>query len=205
MSLRLLLAAHWLPQAVLRRELDEVARRTTGALDELLQQYAPEMLPQIRSADAPMIGTLDQRRAAMAAAHQARVAALLDRLGPQEAIRLGREALFRVGLGLGQEARRRLGVGRGVGDVLRAARVLYPVLGIHFRVQWHGGGQATLHVRRCALAAHYSEMACVVLSAADEGVVQGLCPGMSMAFAEYMTAGAPGCRAHLRLAGHGGG
>lgn len=199
MSLRLRVASRWLPKSILLRALECVDELTTGALDALLEEYAPASLKEVQGGKAPMAGGLDERRAIMANAHNLRVAALVDALGREEAVRLGRCLLFQVGMRLGQEARLRLGVGDSVGDILRAARVLYRVLGIDFEVQWEGKNRALLVVNRCALAAHYSEVACLVLSAADEGVIQGLNPRVSMAFQERITAGAPKCMARLKL------
>jgi hypothetical protein len=197
MSLQLRLAALWMPPSLLQRELDRVARVTTAALDDLLAEHAPWSLDRVRHEDAPQRGTLAQRRAAMGQAHERRVAALVQALGREQAVALGRAALFPVGQRLGREVRARLGVGNGAADLLRAARVLYNVLGIAFTVQWQEGRPALLCVHRCALAAHYAAVTCAVLSATDEGVVRGLNPGVRMRFQACMPAGAPRCLACL--------
>lgn len=197
MSLQLRLAALWIPPFLLRQELDRVARVTTAALDGLLAEHAPLSLDRVRREEDPRGGTLAQRRAALGRAHDRRVAALVQALGRERAAALGRAALFAVGRQLGREVNARLGVGRSAADLLRAARVLYNVLGIAFTVQRQEGRPAFLCVHRCALAAHYAEVTCRILSATDEGVVQGLNPDMEMRFQECMTAGAPQCLARL--------
>lgn len=200
MGLRLRLASIWLPGPLLVRELDRIAELTMSALDSLLEEHAPESLREIRRMEeAPEAGGLEQRRAAMAAAQNARVEALVVALGRDEAVRLGRSSLYEVGVGLGREVRRRLGVGDNPRDLVRAARVLYRVLGIRFGVEWEGGGRAVLLVDRCALADSYSEEACLVLSAVDEGVVKGLSPRVGMYFEERIAAGAPRCVACINV------
>jgi len=199
MSLRLRLTSCWLPKALLLRELDRVAELTTGALDALLVEHAAESLKKLVEEEVSLSRGLEARRAAMAAVHESRVAALVDALGPKEAVQLGRNALFQVGVQLGQEARTRLGVGNGVDDIVRAAKVLYHILGINFEAHWKDEGDGLLIVDRCALAEHYSETTCLVLSAADEGVVQGLNPHVEMSFRERITAGAPRCVARLKF------
>jgi len=199
MSLQLRLAALWTPPPLLARELDRVARVTTAALDALLAEHAPLSLDRVRHEDTPQSGTLAQRRAAMGEAHERRVVALVRALGPEQGAERGRAALFQVGLRLGREARSRLGVGESAADLLRAARVLYRVLGIAFTVRWQEGRPAFLHVHRCALAAHYAEVTCRILSATDEGVVRGLNPDAGMRFQGCMTAGAPQCLARLEF------
>jgi hypothetical protein len=197
MSLQLRLAGLWMPPHVVRRELERVAQATMAALDRLLVEHAPLVLDSVRREDALQGGTLAQRRAALGRAHDRRVAALAQALGREQAVSLGRAALFTVGRQLGREVRTRLRVGRSAADLLRAARVLYDVLGIAFTVQWQEGRPALLCVHRCALAASYAEVTCRILSATDEGVVQGLNPGVEMRFQGCMTAGAPHCLARL--------
>ena len=199
MSLTLRLAALWAPPFLLRRELDRVARVTTTALDALLAEHAPLSLERVRHEDAPRSGTLAQRRAAMGQAHDRRVAALVRALGREQAVALGRAALFAVGRQLGREVSARLRVGNSAADLLRAAHVLYNVLGIAFTVRWQEGRPAFLCVHRCALAAHYAAVTCAVLSATDEGVVQGLDPDVGMRFQECITAGAAQCLARLEF------
>lgn len=204
MSLKLRAASKWVPEKVLLRELARVAEVTIAALDNLLEEHAPGTPEDLRGRDPPMAGSLDQRRAAMAAAHNARVDALVDALGREEAVRVGRSAMAPVGERLGREARERLSVGDGLDDLLRAARVLYRVLGISFVVEETPGGGTWMRVDRCALAEHYTEYACLVLSAADEGVVRGLNPRVTMTFRERITAGRSECLADLEVRPPGG-
>jgi hypothetical protein len=184
---------------MLLRELDRITELTIVALDSLLEKHAPWSLAKVLNYKKPMTGDLKKRRTAMANAHNIRVAALVDALGKDDAVRLGRQVLFQVGLNLGKETRCRLGVGDSVEDLLRAARVLYRILGIKFEVQWKNKTHAQLIVHRCALADDYTATACLVLSATDEGVVQGLNPRIAMMFKERITAGAPKCIACLKL------
>lgn len=192
MSLKLLLASLWTPQYVLIRELDRVAEVTNRTLNELLTEHAPSV--RDTSKVEHLSGkTLEERRASMAEGHSLRVKALMNAVGVEKAISLGRESMFKAGVQLGQEARRRLQVGKGMKDLVRAARIMYRVLGIEFRVEWESTGGAIMRVSRCALSDHYSAEICMILSAADEGVVRGLNPGVGMRFTERITSGSPVC------------
>ena len=134
----------------------------------------------------------------MARAHDVRVAALCDVLG-EEGICLARRGLFQVGVELGEEARRRLKVGETGRDLVAAARLLYRILGIHFRAEVDREGGSRVRIDRCALSRAYSPEACLVLSATDEGVVAGLHPGARLRFLERMTEGRKACLASLSL------
>ena len=127
------------------------------------------------------------------------VETLEAKIGHEEAVRLGREALFSVGQNLGKQARKRLGVRDNPKDLTRAARILYRVLGIEFHLEWHSKSKATAIIDRCVLAEQYSKLTCEVLSATDEGVINGLQPKVTMKFKQYMTSGCKNCRADINL------
>ncbi len=198
MSLKLRLSSVWTPAGALLSMLDRVERATTAALDALVAKHAPGKVAGLKGSGAGSGGGLEQRRAAMASAHNARVAALVESLGRDRAIEAGREALFPVGKLLGEEARERLGVGDGPDDLERAARTLYRALGIDFSLERREGGTMLMRVHRCALSHQYTEEACLILSAADEGVVAGLNPKYAMRFEQRMTAGPAECLACIR-------
>ena len=197
MSLRLALAAFWTPKRVLEEMLGRVEESTVAALDGLLEKHSPDALAAIRAAERAPGAGLPARRAAMAAAHNARVNALIEALGRERAVSEGREALFAAGVALGREARERLGLGQGFRDFARAARILYRALGIDFTLEKLEGGVIAMRVHRCALAEHYTAGACAVLSAADEGVVRGLDPTLAMRFERRMTDGGAECVARI--------
>ncbi len=190
---------HWTPSSILHRELENVHNRTTNALKALLKSHVPNRANEAKPKETQPSAGLEEKRAVMAREHNALVEALAEALGRDEAVRLGREAMFRVGEELGSETRRRLGVGDNPQDVVKAAKVLYRVLGISFEVEWRGPADATLFVDRCALAKDYSEITCLVLSATDEGVVKGLNPKMRMAFKNRITNGCSKCTADIKL------
>ena len=139
---------------------------------------------------------LETRREAMAEGHMRRVHGLIEAVGEKEAVRLGREALFRTGLQLGKEAKVQLGVGDDRKDLIRAAMVLYRILGIEFTVVPSPQGER-LEVSRCALSSFYSRETCLILSAVDEGVVSGLSTNAGMLFEQRITDGSPVCLAIL--------
>ena len=195
-SLRLRLASIWLPEWELRSGLDKVSSETMEALFSLLKDKAPASAASLRPLLGPLSGTIGHRRAVMASNHSLLVDALVKAIGEEETASLGREALFRVGVKLGGQSRASLEVGEGIDDLIRAARVLYRILGIRFTIQQRGK-EYGMEVRRCALSRHYSEMTCRVLCAADEGVIRGLNNSIGMRFDKMITAGFPTCTARI--------
>jgi hypothetical protein len=195
MSIRLRLVSVWMPRFMMAREIERIRSRTDEALDTLLAEHALE---------APSIGkeelgrTLEERRAAMARGHEKKVRTLIEGVGRERAINLGREALFSTGLALGREAKGRLGVRDTREDLLRAAGVLYRILGIEFIVVAGPEGDR-MEVTRCALSPHYSPEACLILSAVDEGTVSGLGPRAGLLFEKRITDGSPRCVASIRF------
>lgn len=198
MSLKLLLASVWLPNYVLKGELEKVAATTTDALRSLLEEVAPNELQKVSMEIKPPTGSIEERRAVMATNHSLLVKSLSDGIGHDRAVEVGREALFKVGVRLGEESRKRLGVGDSVEDLLMAARVMYSVLGIRFTFSGEDGDHR-IEFQRCALSEHYSELTCTVLSAIDEGVVRGLNPKASMSFERKITSGFPTCTACVTI------
>lgn len=190
MNIPLKIASLWLPDFILKKELDNVAIKTIDGLNDVLKQYAPEKI--IDKKDEVLKGSLEKRRAIMTKAHNRRVKALIEELGYENAIKFGREAMFKVGYQLGRDARMKLGVGDDFKDLELAARVLYKILGIEFKME-NKGGNIVMVVNRCALSKYYTREACMVLSAADEGVVSGLNENVDMQFKERITEGASEC------------
>ncbi|OPY33815.1 MAG: hypothetical protein A4E31_00061 [Methanomassiliicoccales archaeon PtaU1.Bin030] len=195
MSLRLQLASCWMPRFMKVREIERIRSSTFAALDKLLEEHVPGGL--MNEGD-PRSRRLEDRRAAMAQGHRRRVEALIRGVGRENAIPLGRTALFSVGEAMGRNARRRLGVGETRRELLQAVGVMYNILGIEFTVSTGPGGDR-LVVSRCALSPHYSKDVCTVLSAVDEGAVSGLNPGAKMLFREHLTDGAPQCVASISI------
>ncbi len=197
MSFRLWIASYWVPPFLLLSEIDHVAMVTVNCLDDLLLKYAPSKLSIIQKDKFHMEGNINNRRKLMSKAHNVRVKALIEALGYEDALKIGRKALFQVGLNLGQEARERLGVGDSLQDLIRAARVLYQVLGIEFKVNIQGKeikvNSLNIVISKCSLSNYYSAETCQILSAADEGVVQGLNENIQMKFTQRMTEGPSEC------------
>ena len=189
MSIRLKIASFWLPDFILKRELDNVAMKTIEGLDDILKQYVPG---KVVINDEILGGNLEERRSMMANAHNKRVKILIQELGHEKAVKIGRNVMFEVGYKLGQEASRKLGARNSFEDLELAARILYKVLGIEFKIE-NKDGNMIMVVTRCALSKYYSPESCMILSAADEGVVRGLNENMGMQFKERITEGAHEC------------
>lgn len=196
-SLRLAILSFWTPKCIVRRELARVSELTTAALESLLEIHAPDALKRIPKQRKPS-RSLNSRRSWMAKRHVALVEALKDAIGEEEAIALGRAALFEAGRSLGREAQDKLRTSKEIGDLVKAARVLYRVLGIEFEIE-RSDGRARMKVYRCALSREYSELTCKVLSATDEGVIRGLDSMARMSFEERMTSGCQNCTAIIEF------
>jgi hypothetical protein len=195
-GLRLLVLGWWTPKYVIRRELQNISDQTTAALKTLLSQHGA-IDPEVGAQRQP--AGIQEQRAAMAQTQTKLVDALVVAVGREEAVKLGREALFVVGQNLGKQARSRLGVGDSPKDLTRAAKILYRVLGIEFHLEWQGDLTAVAIIDRCALSEQYSELTCEVLCATDEGVISGLQPKVTMQFKEYLTSGCQNCKADIRF------
>lgn len=198
MNFKLLLASFWMPDFLLIPELDKVAEVTVGCLDQLLEKHAPDEFKSISKDELVLEGNINKRRKQMAVAHNIRVKLLIDALGWEDALIIGRKSLFKAGLHLGREARERLDVGDDFKDLIRAAGILYRVLGIEFQIK-RSRNDIFMIVERCSLSNYYSPETCKILSAADEGVVQGLNENIHMKFTQRMTEGYGKCEACINL------
>jgi hypothetical protein len=197
-SLRLLLASIWLPNYVIKSELERVATTTTDALQSLLEEVAPSQHQIISKQIKPLSGSIEKYRAVMAANHSLLLKVLSDEIGHDRAVEMGRDALFKVGITIGEESGKRLGVGDNIEDLFMAARLMYSILGIEFSIK-EEGGHHYMEFHRCALSVHYSELTCTVMSAIDEGVIRGLNPRASMSFKRRITSGYSTCLACIKI------
>lgn len=194
MNLKLLMASFWMPDFLLIPELDKVAEVTVSCLNQILKKHAPNEFKSISKDELLLEGNIKNRRKQMALAHNIRVKLLINALGWEDALMIGRKSLFKAGMQLGREARERLGVGDNFEDLIRAARILYHVLGIEFRIK-RSEEDILIIVERCSLSNYYTHETCKILSAADEGVVQGLNENIHMKFTQRMTEGYKECEA----------
>jgi hypothetical protein len=194
LGIRLFFLSLWTPKSLIRRELENISRQTTVALVELIPNDAVKDVKFKWSE----LG-IRQEEAAMAQTHVKLVEVLETTFGRDEAIKRGRAVLFEVGKKLGKETRGKLGLSDNPKDLEKAAKILYRVLGIEFHLQWFDSANATATINRCALAEHYSALTCQVLSATDEGVINGLNPNVTMQFKQTMTSGCRNCVAELRI------
>ncbi len=198
-NFRLLFASLWMPKKRQLKELKEVYFQTNHALDLLLKKEGLK-IPQDHNENQNLNEmSLEQLRRKMANEHNAKVSRLVAAMGQEKAIPQSREKLFEVGVRLGEKARLELGVGDSVSDILKAAKILYKILGIDFQTKRLKNNEVIMFVNRCSLSKYYNDNTCRVLSAADEGVVQGLNPNYKMMFQERITSGATKCRAEIKI------
>ena len=194
MSIKLRFLSIWIPDFILINELERLSDLTNTHLDMLLNRYSISS-PFIKKTSK---GKLEERRAIMAANHNLYVNALVEALGFDEALKIGRKEMFKAGYELGCEAKKRLGVGSDIKDALIAARILYKVLGIKFTIV-ENEKNILLSVNHCALAKQYTPETCKIMSAADEGVLKGLNEKMDMKFFKRITEGSKNCKACINI------
>ena len=186
-----------MPQYIIYRELGHVSDHTITAIESLLSEYGFQEIAVGKKQHVRM--SIEQERINMAQAHARLVETLESKFGYEKGVTLGRETLFSIGVSLGKQTRIRLGVGDNPKDMIQAAKILYRIFGIDFHLEWHNESNATLIIDRCALSEHYSKATCEVLSATDEGIIQGLQPNSTMQFKEYMTSGCKKCKADIHF------
>jgi predicted ArsR family transcriptional regulator len=203
LGLRLLFLSWWTPKYIIYKELARVDALTTNALEALLTKTSTNIKEEKTNGATSKV-SIEERRDAMALKHANLVNSLVEVLGKEEAIRLGREAMFKIGEEIGRETCQKLGVGKSLKDLTKAAKILYRILGIEFEVRLQDSNTAILIVNRCAFAANYSELTCQILSATDEGTIKGLNQNMKMAFTQKMTSGHIECKAKIKFEINGG-
>ncbi len=174
MNLRLALASVYLPAAIKRRKLAELLRRTAGAFGDA----APDLTGA--SFDEGL------RTFAALTTHWAEEAGRSDAGAADRLRATARE--------FGKEVRHALRIGTPA-EALRAARMLYALLGIQLEARVDG----TLVIRRCYFADWYAPRVCALMSALDEGVLAGLAGGGHLTFDSRITEGCDRCTATFRF------
>ncbi|UTB33695.1 MAG: hypothetical protein NKF70_05635 [Methanobacterium sp. ERen5] len=195
MGIKLRILAAWTPKFIIKKELKGTTKITNNYLDRLIveQGGSPPKQEYLK-------GNLDKRRKEMAMGHNRRVKLLIDLLGEPMAMEEGRKRMFEAGLILGQHAQKVLGVGDNVEDTIKAAKILYKILGIEFSIE-NTDGNIILWVSSCVLSKYYSSQTCSVLSYADKGVLKGLNKNMDLKFVEKITSGSKRCKACINMGG----
>jgi hypothetical protein len=182
MSLRLALASRYFPDALRRRGLAELARRTARAFE----------------ADAPDLAGLPHGEGLGRYARFTRDQADRVAASPEAAAR-ARARLRREAREMGGALRRLLGVSSRA-EAMRAARILYRTLGMDLAATPDGA----ITVRACSFSATYSCRTCEFMTAMDEGLFAGLAGEGRLAFTARLTQGAERCLAVFSFADAGG-
>ncbi len=176
MNLRLALASVYLPARIKRRKLAELLQRTAGAFGDA----APDITRQSFEDGLRTFAALTTRWAEDA-----------DRADPGAADRL-RDTAREFGKGV----RHALRIATPA-DAMRAARLLYELLGIQLEARVDG----SLVVRHCYFADWYAPRVCALMSALDEGVLAGLAGGGHLTFEKRITEGCDRCTATFHFEG----
>ena len=198
MGFKLRFLSWWTPKKFQKKGLDELAKYTISGLDKLVDDSENSDAKCDKASAIVLTGNIEERRRDMAIIHNEKTEELIKALGHEHAMELGYKTMFNEGLLLGKKFRKLLGVGNSLEDLITAAKILYKVLGIEFRVKEYENGMC-LVVNHCSLSKYYTSDTCKVLSGADEGVVQGLNPHIKMNFTERMTDGASCCMASIQF------
>ena len=193
MNIKLYLMSIWIPKFVLINELKQTSDITNRHIDNLLERYS---IPKPR-VNENLIGNLEEQRLIMANNHNTSLNSLIEVLGFDKAVMVGREEMFKAGYKMGLNIKKRLNI-KDIKDALIAARIIYRVLGINFTVE-EEGKDILLRIKSCELAALYTSQTCEIMSATDEGVLKGLNDQMSMKFLTRITEGADECTACIKI------
>jgi hypothetical protein len=181
------------------QELKRVYFKTNQTLDLLLKKNGIENPVNLCKDEELDKMTPEDLRKRMANDHNIKVKSLIVELGQKKAIEQGRIELLKTGIKLGERARLELGVRDSISDFLKAAKILYKILGIDIEIKRLSTKEIIMFVNRCSLSYSYIDVTCQVLSATDEGMVQGLNSNFKMAFQERITSGATKCRAEIKI------
>ena len=195
MNPKLRLLSYWMPEYLLNPLIDRITELTINCLNQLLKNNGINEENYYK--EVPMKGKISQRRRIMATAQNNRLKKLIETIGYPEASIISRKALYKVGLKLGNEARIQLNINDSLSDLTSAARILYQVLGIKFSIT-QKDKKIFLTIKKCALAEYYTLETCKIISAVDEGVIQGLNPNYNMNFTEWMTGDSCECQANIK-------
>lgn len=181
MSLRLVLARLYLPAAIRKRKLGELARLTARAFGTAAPALDGLSLAGMRLRYAEFT-----RQAAERALARAEGPATIERRLFDEAVRFGRDIRRELRVSTRREA-------------IAAARLLYRSL----KIDLSAGPEGGIVIRRCFFSRHYPAAVCRLMSALDAGVLSGLSGGGELEFTERLTEGDACCRARLRFPGEG--
>ncbi|OPY33136.1 MAG: hypothetical protein A4E32_00810 [Methanomassiliicoccales archaeon PtaU1.Bin124] len=192
MSFRLKLASAFIRGRLMIKWLELVDGKVSTTLSGLISDE--NMTDPIMHRTMPR--TPGEFRVAMARKHATLVRILIERKGAEKGMALGRDALHSSGVELGKMIRSELRLSDGQNDLMAAARLLYRILGIEFEMV-EVGSDVRMIVNRCSLADGYGASTCAVMSAMDEGVVEGLNPRMSMRFIRKNDGSRCPCEAEL--------
>lgn len=195
MGIKIRMLNVWTPKFLIKQELNGTHNLTNNYLDQLILEHGGSPPEQ-----EYLKGNIDNRRKEMAMAHNKRVKILIDLLGESTAREEGRKKMFEAGIILGQHAKKVLGVGENVEDTIKAAKILYKILGIEFFTE-NTNGEIILWVNSCDLSKYYTSQTCSILSYADKGVLKGLNKNMDLKFIEKITQGSKRCKACINIVG----
>lgn len=177
MNVRLLLIQCYLPGTLKRRELRELQRRTAAALGCAPGPETGIAKPLSHSQMLERYATFTRDQAHLAMAAGAPPTVLSDRLR-REAEEMGRSLRQRLRLRTNREFH-------------SALKHIYRALGIDLRVSVTG----EVLVQNCFFSKFYPAPVCRLMSALDDGLVQGLSGGCRLRFTQRLTEGASCCRA----------
>jgi hypothetical protein len=196
--INLLLASIWTPNYFIKRELQNISKKTMEALQKLIERNNPNEKIDFKKKLIARKGGVNALRRLMSENHNYLVKILVDNLGKEKAIQIGRKQLYETGVKIGLGIRKKLKIGKDEKDLFYAAKILYKILGISFSLEKQNDN-IILIVDRCFLSDFYNPETCNILSATDEGVVHGLNPYAEMKFSKRITEGLTQCVATIKF------
>lgn len=177
MNGRLLLMGIYLPEFLKRQQLLELHWRSVAALGCVPCTDAAYVRAESYQKMLAMYAAFTNERAQTALDGGADTEVLSNRLR-REAEKMGRSL------------RQRLRI-RRPGEFRTALRLIYRALGIDLQIS----AQGEVKICSCYFSGFYSAPVCRLMSALDDGLVQGLSGGGRLRFTRRLTEGASCCRA----------
>lgn len=195
MGIKLRVLSVWIPKFLIKKELKRTTLLTNNYLDKLIIEHggSPPKQKDLR-------GNINDLRKIMALSQNIRVKILIDIMGEPKAKKEVREKMFEAGFILGQHSRKVLGVSKNLNDTIKAAKILYKILGINFVTETNNCS-IVLWVNSCTLSKYYTAQTCNIMSYVDKGVLNGLNEDMDMEFIEKITSGSKRCKACITIGG----
>lgn len=178
MNWRIAIAAHFLPDFIVKRKLQDLLKLTARAFDM----------------EPPAIKNLTLEESVEKFAQFTRMAADIVQQQSGENQQRVKERLNDNAYLFGTRMRRLFNV-KSIDDVMAVSTLLYKML----KIQFEGNRFGEIVIPQCFFSQYYSKKNCQLISSLDAGVIAGLSGGGILNFSQRITEGQSCCIAYLSL------